>query len=56
MENTLYYLSMHSSSLDHTIDYMNYKDDILCLPHYLCSLMSDSSTLEEDETFYETDP
>ena len=50
------YISMHSSSLDHTIDYMNYKDDILCLPHYLCSLMSDSSTLEEDETFYETDP
>ena len=41
----------HSSSLDHTIDYMNYKDDILCLPHYLCSLMCN----EEDETFYETD-
>ena len=49
------YIWMHSSSLDHTIDYMNYKDDILCLPHYLCSLMCDSSTLEEDETFYETD-
>ena len=39
----------HSKDLDPTINYMKYKNDILCLPYYLCSLMEPNVDEEETE-------
>ena len=53
-----YHSQYHSNSIDPTINYMAYKNKILCLPHYLVFLLSNGDIdgdeeLEEDSELYE---
>ena len=40
----------HSNGLDPTIDYMTYRKNVLCLPHYLVSLLVERDVDESDES------